>query len=351
MTLSAQRPVDLAEVALGELQQKGLEPVPNNFKLWYEHVSGKNPSLSRAIEKMTDTDGKLSEDDANTLYKEYVSERRRADLVENTIEEFEAQIQILQATMQETGKNSSQNCEKLTGITDEFDSSSDDSPTVKKVLESVLSVANSMHAQHKKLEEQLEQSQSTIETLQDNIEQVKNEAMKDALTGVANRAHFEKEMVRHFKNASDDNTNLALIMADIDHFKSFNDTHGHQTGDQVLRLVSTVMNHNVKGKDILARYGGEEFAVILPDTSLEIAKMLADRIREAVADRRLKKRQTNEDLGSITLSLGVAQYSSGDSIESLIERADSCLYAAKNAGRNCVITEADSAAQDKSAIA
>ena len=94
-----------------------------------------------------------------------------------------------------------------------------------------------------------------------------------------------------------DDKELALILSDVDHFKKFNDTWGHTTGDQVLRLVAEVMNAKVKGQDFLARYGGEEFIIALPDTSVQNAKMLADRIRTAIQSRRLKKRRTNEDLG------------------------------------------------------
>ena len=99
------------------------------------------------------------------------------------------------------------------------------------------------------------------------------------------------------------------------------------------------MNANVKGQDILARYGGEEFAIILPDTDLKDAGMLADRIRQAVEARRLKKRRTGEDLGVVTMSMGVAEIKTDDTVETLIERADVCLYAAKDNGRNCVIDE------------
>lgn len=128
-------------------------------------------------------------------------------------------------------------------------------------------------------------------------------------------------------------------MADVDHFKQFNDRWGHQTGDHVLRLVADVMNANIKGADVLARYGGEEFAIILPGTTLSNAVMLADRIRKAVESRRLKKRRTDEDLGVVTLSMGAALLRWNDNVDSFVERADNLLYAAKNGGRNRVVDE------------
>ncbi len=131
------------------------------------------------------------------------------------------------------------------------------------------------------------------------------------------------------------------MMTDIDHFKKFNDTYGHLTGDQVLRLVAMSVKQNVKGQDIAARYGGEEFAIVLPNTVLRSAITVADHIRRAVMTKELMKRSTGEHLGRVTISIGVATLHTGDTAQTLIERADTCLYAAKRAGRNRVICETD----------
>lgn len=109
------------------------------------------------------------------------------------------------------------------------------------------------------------------------------------------------------------------------------------TGDQVLRLVAMSVKHNVKGEDTTARYGGEEFAVILPNTILRAAVTVAEHIRRAVMAKELVKRSTGEHLGRMTISIGVATLRKGDTGQSLIERADTCLYAAKRHGRNRVI--------------
>jgi diguanylate cyclase len=134
---------------------------------------------------------------------------------------------------------------------------------------------------------------------------------------------------------------MSLMLTDIDHFKNFNDTFGHLTGDQVLRLVALSVKQNVKGQDLAARYGGEEFAVVLPDTVLRSAITVAEHIRRAVMTKELMKRSTGEHLGRVTISIGVAAMHPGDTAQSLIERADKCLYAAKRNGRNRVICEAD----------
>ena len=119
-------------------------------------------------------------------------------------------------------------------------------------------------------------------------------------------------MLKTFAEASELGTPLCLMLLDIDHFKRFNDTWGHQTGDQVLRLVAMTLKSNIKGKDMAARYGGEEFAAILPETDLEGAMIVADNIRKAIQAKELLKRSTNEKLGRITASFGVAMYRPGD---------------------------------------
>ena len=143
------------------------------------------------------------------------------------------------------------------------------------------------------------------------------------------------------QNAFANGQPLSLLMLDIDHFKSFNDSYGHLTGDQVLRLVGMSLRQTIKGQDITARYGGEEFAVVLPKTALRQALTVADHIRRAIMAKELRKKSTCEILGRVTISVGVSMLKPGDDTDSLIERADACLYAAKRNGRNRVICEVD----------
>ena len=126
-------------------------------------------------------------------------------------------------------------------------------------------------------------------------------------------------------------------MLDIDYFKKFNDTYGHQVGDQVLKLVASTLKTGVKGGDIVARYGGEEFAIILPKTTKENAFTVAEHVRDSVSSKDIINRGTGKVLGQIRLSVGVSEYKPGESIEDLIERADKALYEAKNNGRNQTI--------------
>jgi diguanylate cyclase len=128
----------------------------------------------------------------------------------------------------------------------------------------------------------------------------------------------------------------SLVMLDIDHFKSVNDTHGHLIGDRVIRFVAQVLEKNIKGKDTAARYGGEEFTVLLPETPATGAKSVAESIRKAVANAQLVRADNKKPLGQITISAGVATFAAGEDVMEFINRADQALYRSKNEGRNRV---------------
>jgi diguanylate cyclase len=132
---------------------------------------------------------------------------------------------------------------------------------------------------------------------------------------------------------------LCLLLFDIDHFKKFNDSFGHNIGDQVLKLLASVLRESVKGQDTAVRYGGEEFAVILPNTEIKGAFTVAENIRRRIIGKELIDRKSGDRLGRITVSAGVAQFAPGEPLRELVERTDRALYAAKNSGRNRVVSE------------
>lgn len=330
-----------AEVALGALKELGLTATPQNFELWYAHVEGRNPALSRDIQKALGPDGTFTQGQADSLHDLHIM---RSDLARNVLDvvtRFEEELVELADIIEVTGESAHGHGEELQNLSTQINQSAEDYPHVAAILENVLAVTRSVREQNSKLELRLAESADEVATLRHNVEHIQQEAMTDPLTGVRNRKSFDTAISKFMRESKESGEPLTLILADVDHFKQFNDRWGHQTGDQVLRLVAEVMNSNVKGKDMLARYGGEEFAILLPGTSLEHAEMLGERIRRAIESRRLKKRRTEEDLGVVTMSMGVALYERTDSTESLIERADECLYAAKRAGRNRVMKEND----------
>jgi diguanylate cyclase (GGDEF)-like protein/PAS domain S-box-containing protein len=188
---------------------------------------------------------------------------------------------------------------------------------------------------------------AVVETLRDMTEQKRAElalktlAAKDALTGLANRRSFDQAIEMEWARAERSGRPLALLFADVDHFKLFNDNHGHQRGDECLRDVAAVIGRTaIRPTDLATRYGGEEFAIIMPDTDMAAACTVAERLRHAVVEMRIALNVPTDD-ARVTLSVGVATYIPGQEVvgpDWLIGQADQALYAAKHLGRNRVVS-------------
>ncbi len=203
-----------------------------------------------------------------------------------------------------------------------------------------MAATRAMEQRTKSLEGELQASSAQVSDLKHKLDDVRKESMTDPLTNIANRKAFD-EAVRQAGEGLAGGEDVTLLLCDIDHFKKFNDSWGHQTGDQVLRLVAACLSENVKGRDTASRYGGEEFAVLLRGTGLDAATRVANQIREQVETKKLVKKSTGEILGTITISIGVAQFGNGETVEAVVRRADACLYGAKHSGRNLVINQDD----------
>lgn len=171
------------------------------------------------------------------------------------------------------------------------------------------------------------------------LEHARRQAKLDSLTGLYNHRFFQERLGEEVKRSERHTRPLALLLLDIDHFKEFNDTHGHMTGDAVLREVSRLLLESSRVEDIVARYGGEEFAMILPETACEGAGVFADRVKRTFESSRLAERDLPRDM-KITVSIGVAGWAVESTKESLLEAADQALYRAKREGRNRVCVAA-----------
>jgi len=171
------------------------------------------------------------------------------------------------------------------------------------------------------------------------LERTRRLAKLDSLTGLYNHRFFQDRLGEEIKRSKRYERPLALMLLDIDHFKDFNDTHGHQTGDAILRVVSRLLTESSRVEDIVARYGGEEFAVILPETASGGAEVYASRVRRVLESKRLDELGLPRDM-KVTASIGVADWKHEGTKEKLVEAADRALYRAKREGRNRICVAA-----------
>ncbi|AHB48653.1 diguanylate cyclase [Hyphomicrobium nitrativorans NL23] len=206
-----------------------------------------------------------------------------------------------------------------------------------RVVVSLLVAENErMRLASEKDKHKLEASAQEIDALQASLRGAEEATLTDPLTGIGNRRLFNDAMTKAIKDSHAQRVPLSLIMCDIDHFKRVNDMFGHDVGDEIIRALARVIETSVRETDSVARYGGEEFAIILPGTELTRAKETADRIRRQFSAKKFAIRKTNQKIGQVTASFGVAEHRPGDDVQEFVRRADAKLYEAKARGRDRV---------------
>jgi diguanylate cyclase len=334
------RTMAFADIALGQIKALRAPATPRNYEIWYAYATGYQPSLNQKINDTLKEHGTLSEADLEQIYNTYLSPVRLSERIDNVGSHLKGEIDQVMAMIDAAAGSATSYTESLADMSEKLGQSKD-REGLRAIVESLVHTAKEMEVSNQRLEARLNASKQEINELQENLETVRTESLTDPLTQLANRKSFDTALDEAIAEARAKNEPLSLMMTDIDHFKKFNDSFGHLTGDQVLKLVATSVKHNVKGQDTAARYGGEEFAIILPNTVLRSALTVADHIRRAVMNKDLMKRSTGEHLGRVTISIGVATLQKSDSPQALIERSDKCLYAAKRHGRNRVMCETD----------
>jgi diguanylate cyclase len=341
-----ERTLAFAEIALGQIKALGQSAAPRNFEIWYHYATGYNQQLNQLINETLAQKGTLSDTDLEQIYDTYISDNRFGERIDTVGTRVLDEIKQVISTIDAASGSASTYSKRLT-IASEKLAQAKDSDALRAVIEHLALGANEMETSNRRLEARLAASRQEIEQLQHNLEAVRTESLTDPLTTLANRKYFDAALAQGIAEAAAKNEPLSLLMADIDHFKTFNDRFGHLTGDQVLRLVALSVKQNVKTSDVAARYGGEEFVIALPNSDLDAAILTADQIRRSVMTKELMKRSTGERLGRVTISIGVAMLRPSDNAPLLIERADRCLYAAKRNGRNRVICENDPEAKSE----
>ncbi len=328
---------NLLREAIPKMSQLNIPLTPENYHVWYEYTMGSSLELNRAIDKLLQ--------DGTTFTKEINQELYSTHIYKAPEESFQQSIQKLVTTL----------FEKITGMTKKTQSFSTslekyndvlkrdpDIDTIANLIINLIDDTDSVLESNQSMESMLKAMNEEVDILRNNLQALNEEAFTDKLTAVPNRRAFDKKMEHLFDDYHNEQQVFSLLLIDIDHFKQFNDTHGHTVGDRVLKYVASVMTGGIKGDDMLARYGGEEFVVLLPNTGYEDAVAVGNHIREKVSSNKLVDNNAQKKvLGYITVSVGVAAITEKDNLDSIVERADKALYLAKERGRNRVMGERD----------
>ena len=333
----------LAAAALAAMQAAGVWPTPLNFELWLHVAADADCPLSREIDALTRAGEAITEAKSEELAARFLP-RGRLDAEGGGVgQHLGAPLAQVARAITSAQKTNADYGRTLAGASRGM---TPEAPVVevKRMIETLATATRRVQRDNDTLEKRLSTSTDEVKRLREHLESARRDAMTDALSNLPNRKAFDQGLARACAEAESTGAPLTLAVLDIDHFKRFNDTWGHQTGDQVIRFVASVIRKAGDPPRLPARYGGEEFALVLPGDGAQAAMALVDAIRVEISSRALKRRSTDEDLGAVTVSAGLAQRRSGESVAAFVERADAALYESKRTGRNRV-TSAEEAQQ------
>jgi diguanylate cyclase len=330
--------IAIADAALEQITTHGQPADPKSYELWYQFATGASGLLCAAVNSRLDRNGTLSPKDIDEIYSAHVGPTDASAKVDKLGVRVADEIEQVMAMLEAAEGSAFQYSANLTEVSEQLGAAKD-RDGVRAIVESLVTATNDMETTNLKLQNQLQAMWEEVGQLRRELETIRAESLTDALTALGNRKFFDAALAKSVAESHAENTPLALLLADLDHFKGINDTFGHVVGDRVLRFVAGTLKRSIKGTDIAARYGGEEFAVILPRTTLRAAVEVADQLRRTVMKGELIRRSTGEMQTRVTISIGVAALHNRTSPQALFEAADVCLYAAKRSGRNCVVGE------------
>lgn len=326
---------ELLRLTLPQMARHGSSMNPLNYALWYTFVAGSIPSLVADVREQLARHDPLTPEQVRSLFDRYINDydieeirRVRSDLagvvdtVARSTMESRAQTEAFEESLQEHVARLQQ------------PQSSDE---LSRTLAALIADTSTMRGNVGAIQEQLASTVSEIGRLQEALEQAREESLRDPLTGIANRRGFDIALAQALSaDAGADDAGCCLLLLDIDNFKRVNDTYGHLLGDRVIVAVAKVLRNALAPGQLAARYGGEEFAIVMPEASRGKARALAERVRADVARGRVKRRDGGEEIGQVTISVGVCVPPVKRDVEAYMRAADEALYCSKANGRNCV---------------
>ena len=332
--LAAHDAMACAREALTAMRARQIPPTPQNYLIWYTVAADSDPTLARVVRLFDDQHLPFDEARNAELFERFFGQERERDHLRSIGDGVQRHLQAIGDLLAQ-----------ISSGTREYGATLDD---VVKVLPDhagidELNVAlTTLCADTRLILDRADQwgevatvQAEEVSRLKSDLDAARQEAETDALTEVGNRKRFDRRFRELAAAACEEGSTLSLLLLDIDHFKSFNDTYGHMLGDRVLKLVAQRAFKLVTASGELFRYGGEEFAILIPEAELGSAVEVAETVRKAVAGIRIARKRDSAPLRQITVSIGLSQYVLGEPLAEVVVRADAALYSAKNNGRNC----------------
>ena len=329
---------ELAGKALQAMEHHQVWPTPLNFELWLHFVGDPDGALGREIQRLLVMGEPFTEMVSEELAASFLPKAKLNEQIRDAGDQLSKELDAVSKAISAAHVSSTTYGETLAGVSRDLSGAEGDGQGLQEIVQTLSTATRRVQRENQSLEQQLKDSTAEVGRLREHLEQVRRDATTDALTNLANRKAFDEELERACSEADANGQPLALAVIDIDHFKNFNDTWGHQTGDQVIRYVASVIGRMAAPPRFAARYGGEEFGVIFPGDAAGVVSQILEEIREEVCSRMLKRRSTAEELGKVSVSAGFAERRKGEEAHSLMERADAALYTSKRTGRNRVTT-------------
>ena len=309
-----------------------LEISANTLTIAWNYLSGADPQLARLIDRQMQA--------RKPVTLEWLDEVLARPGEGDEVETLTKLMQRLEASIDEFGKTS-RDAHKATSdyhtALEEHVNELEQVTRAGEVISELATIAKVMLKRTRGIEQQMLRSEAQTRALKRRLDEARRSAEEDHLTGLPNRRAFDARFAEEFRDARAAAEALSVAFCDIDHFKKVNDTHGHDAGDRVLKLVAECLARISDDRCHVARHGGEEFVLLFRDCTAEQALERLDKLREQLADRRLVNRATDVPFGQITFSGGIADVFACGDPRTALKAADAALYRAKQEGRNRIL--------------
>jgi len=328
----------LAARAMDHAHRHRSPPRPRAYEVWYTYVAGEDQALSARVDSELIKADVIDLDTIEQIYEEHFLHKRLSKGMTRIGDELDAGLRDTIAVVRDSLGSTQRFLASLKQAQSQISKVSRNHDARRVVME-LLDLGQTHAAQTEVVNAELTKARTQVLELQRELHRLRDSAYLDHLTQIPNRRHMDEVLEREITLANANGQPLSFALGDLDHFKGLNDSYGHAVGDAVLRHFAGLIKNNIKGQDTPARYGGEEFAIIFPKTSVFGAGHVTDKIRELLNGTDIILSRDRSSIGRVSVSFGVTQLLSGDSMADLVRRADGLLYRAKALGRNRVETD------------